>query len=132
MAETAAAPLVRQQAALSAKPPAALLAVPRPRLRGQAGYPYGQMLATLIAGAPPDAMPVPTSGAPQQINQRLCSRRADGMTVAPEEAAVLEGPGLRLVPLPDVPEGSSRHVFCSLDVPAAWMARIDRAIGSKR
>lgn len=127
------AALAREQARLPATPTAvALLEAPGLKLLVKDGYSYGPMLDRLIAAVPAEAAPVRTSVEPLQMSQMLRNGRADWMIVAPEEAAVLEAPGLRLVPLPDAPEGSTRHLYCSLDVPTDWMARIDRAIGSKR
>jgi hypothetical protein len=50
------------------------------------------------------------------------------MIVAPEEAAVLGGPGLRRLTLTDAPAGPTRHLYCGSTVPAGWLARIDEAL----
>ena len=58
----------------------------------------------------------------------LRSGRADWMVVAPEEAAVLGGQGLKLVTFSDMPAGPARHLYCSAGVPTEWIARVDRAL----
>jgi polar amino acid transport system substrate-binding protein len=105
---------------------AALLADRRHALLVKDGYSYGSMLDGLIARISPRR--VRTSVDPLQMALMLRSGRADWMIVAPEEAQVLGGAGLRLVALADAPPGPTRHLYCSLDVPDAWMARIDAAL----
>ncbi len=107
---------------------AALLADPALRLLVKEGYSYGPRLDALIAAAP--RPPLSTSVEPLQMARMLASGRADWTPVAPEEAEVLRVPGLRLVPLSDEPQGQARHLYCSRAVPAAWMARIDAALGA--
>ena len=102
------------------------LADPRLRLLIKEGYSYGEVVDRLIAGAV--AAPARTSVDPLQMGRMRRSGRADWMIVAPEEAAVLGGAGLRLVTFSDVPVGPARHLYCSTDVPSAWLARIDRAL----
>ena len=127
------AALARAQATLPTPATAgALVGAPGLRLLVKEGYSYGPLLDRLIAASPADAAPVRTSVEPLQMSQMLRSGRADWMIVAPEEAAVLGGPGLRLVPLQDLPEGQTRHLYCTRDVPADWLARIDRALGPQR
>lgn len=121
------AALVRPEAALPTPATAAtLLAAPHLRLLVKDGYSYGPLLDRLIAGAA--AAPQRTNVDPPQMSQMLRSGRADWMIVAPEEAAVLGGAGLREQTLADVPEGPTRHLYCSEDVPADWIQRIDRAL----
>jgi polar amino acid transport system substrate-binding protein len=50
------------------------------------------------------------------------------MLAAPEEAEALLGPGLRRIAFSDLPPGQTRHLYCSRDVPDAWLARFDRAL----
>lgn len=94
------------------------------------GYSYGTVLDRLLA-TQAEAV-VRTSVDPPQMGLMLRSGRADWMIVAPEEAEVLGGPGLRLLTLSDVPEGPTRHLYCSHDVPADWIERIDRALATPR
>ena len=94
------------------------------------GYSYGPLLDGLIAAAAHS--PVRTSVEPMQMSLMLVSKRADWMIVSPEEAAVLTRPGLQLTPLADAPAGPTRHLYCSSDVPAGWLARIDDALRALR
>jgi hypothetical protein len=103
-----------------------LLADTRFTLLVKDGYSYGPTLDALLAKAP---APVErTSVDPPQMSLMLRSGRADWMIVAPEEAAVLGAQGLQLITFTDVPSGLTRHLYCGNDVPAEWMARIDRAL----
>lgn len=105
---------------------AELLAEPSLKLLVKDGYSYGPVLDALIAQA---ARPVErTSVEPLQMRWMLLSNRADWMIVAPEEAAMLAAPGLRLVRFADVPAGPARHLYCSSDLPQAWLDGIDRAL----
>jgi polar amino acid transport system substrate-binding protein len=108
----------------------ALLASRTLRLLVKDGYSYGPLLDGLIDSAA--RAPVRTSVEPMQMSLMLLSKRADWMIVAPEEAAVLTRPGLQLTPLTDAPEGPTRHLYCSTDVPAHWLARIDDALRALR
>lgn len=100
------------------------------RLLVKEGYSYGAALDERIAALRPG--PARTAADPPQMSRMLQSGRADWMIVAPEEAAVLGAPGLRLVTLTDLPDGPTRHLYCSADVPAEWLARIDRALAAPR
>lgn len=108
----------------------ALLASRTLRLLVKDGYSYGPLLDGLIAAAA--LAPLRTTVEPMQMSLMLVSRRADWMIVSPEEAAVLTRPGLRLTPLSDAPVGPTRHLYCSSDVPAGWLARIDDALRALR
>lgn len=108
----------------------ALLASRTLRLLIKDGYSYGPFLDGLIVSAA--RVPLRTSVEPTQMSKMLVSRRADWMIVAPEEAAVLTQRGLRLTRLTDAPDGPTRHLYCSADVPADWMARIDSALQTLR
>ena len=107
-----------------------LLASATLRLLVKDGYSYGPLLDGQIAAAA--TAPLRTSVEPMQMSLMLVSRRADWMIVAPEEAAVLTRPGLLLTPLADAPDGPTRHLYCSSDVPVGWMARIDDALRALR
>jgi polar amino acid transport system substrate-binding protein len=98
----------------------------RLRLLVKEGYSYGGLLDTLIAQRRPRT--VSTSAEPALMAQMLRSERADWMIVAPEEADVIVGAGLRLVPLAGMPDGPTRHLYCSRALPEAWRARIDAAL----
>lgn len=125
------AALLRSGAVDSATPRAsALLADPALRLLVKDGYSYGPRLDGLIAGAA--RAPLRTMVEPLQMSLMLRSGRADWMIVAPEEAEVLQRSGLILMPLADAPEGPTRHLYCSADVPAEWLARIDAALAAQR
>jgi polar amino acid transport system substrate-binding protein len=125
------AALVRAGAVVDATLPAsALLADPALRLLVKDGYSYGPQLDRLIAGAA--RPPLRTTVEPVQMSRMLRSGRADWMIVSPEEAEVLQRVGQRVLPLADAPEGPTRHLYCSADVPAAWLARIDAALAARR
>lgn len=125
------AALVREATGLSAPMRAADLLAGRPwRLLVKDGYSYGPVLDRLLASHAHAV--VRTSVDPPQMSLMLRSGRADWMIVAPEEAEVLGGPGLRLLTLSDVPEGPTRHLYCSQDLPADWIERIDRALAAPR
>ena len=99
------------------------------RLMVKDGYSYGPQLDRLIAQAP--RAPKRTNVDPSQMSLMLSSGRADWMLVAPEEAAVVARRGLHLVQLSDVAQGLTRHLYCSSDVPAAWMAGIDSGLAAR-
>jgi polar amino acid transport system substrate-binding protein len=109
---------------------AALLQSGSLRLLVKDGYSYGAWLDGLIAQAA--RPPLRTTVEPLQMSRMLRSGRADWMIVAPEEAQVLEREGLHLTRLTDAPDGPTRHLYCSSDVPATWMARIDDALRGRR
>jgi polar amino acid transport system substrate-binding protein len=104
----------------------ALLANRTLRLLVKDGYSYGPQLDALIVAAA--RTPVRTAVEPQQMSLMLVSGRADWMIVSPEEADVLLQQGLHLARLTDAQDGPTRHLYCSGDVPADWMARIDEAL----
>lgn len=121
------AALARAAAALPAGASAeTLLADRRWRLLVKEGYSYGSHLDALIVRLQP--VRVSTSAEPAQMAQMLRSGRADWMIVAPEEAGSLQAPGLVQLPLAGMPPGPTRHLYCSADVPDAWIARIDAAL----
>lgn len=93
------------------------------------GYSYGEALDGLILRLKPDT--VDTSAEPMLMGQMLRSGRADWMIVAPEEGELIARQGLRLLPLAGMPDGQSRHLYCSRDLPDAWLARIDAALGDR-
>lgn len=94
------------------------------------GYSYGQHLDGLLIRT---AMPAQrTAVDPAQMARMLSAGRADWMIVAPEEAAELVVPGLRMIEFADMPPGLTRHLYCSQEVGDDWMARIDRALAAPR
>ena len=121
--------LARAEAGLPAQTSAqSLLADRRFRLLIKDGYSYGPQLDTLIERVRPRV--VRTSVEPPQMARMLRSGRADWMIVAPEEAASLAAGELVLVALAGMPPGPTRHLYCSRDLPDAWLARIDAALAS--
>jgi uncharacterized protein (TIGR02285 family) len=50
------------------------------------------------------------------------------LAVALDQQPEVRAARLETVALPGMPEGSTRHLICSLKVPAAWLQRIDAAI----
>lgn len=91
------------------------------------GYSYGAAFDALLAGA---AGAVRTAADPPQMAQMVRAGRAAWMIVAPEEAEVLQQPGLRFVEFRDVPPGPTRHLYCNRAVPADWLARVDRVLAA--
>lgn len=121
--------LVRQALPVAERSTAAdLLGDARLTLLVKDGYSYGSVLDGLIARLSPRVLR--TSVDPPQMSRMLRSGRADWMIVAPEEAGVLGGAGLRPVTLADVPQGPTRHLYCGQDLPDAWLARIDAALAA--
>lgn len=119
--------LVRDDLAFGGPPKAAdWLADPRLRLLVKDGYSYGELIDRGLSAAAPNL--VRTHVDPPQMSLMLRSGRADWMVVAPEEAAVLGGQGLKLVTFSDMPAGPARHLYCSADVPTEWIARVNRAL----
>jgi polar amino acid transport system substrate-binding protein len=65
--------------------------------------------------------------------------RAGWMIVAPEEAEVLLAdpgsagapPQLQLYPLPGLPAGQTRHLYCNKAVPEAVIERLNRALSER-
>lgn len=107
---------------------AELISDPRWRLLVKEGYSYGRRLDKAIAEAP--RPPVRTSVDPPQMARMLRAERADWMIVAPEEAAMLAAPGLRLIEFSDLDAGPTRHLYCSRSLPEDWLTRIDRALAA--
>ena len=107
-------------------PVTALLRDEQLRLLVKEGYSYGAHVDRLLEAR--REAPMRTSVDPRQMAVMLQAGRADWMIVAPEEADALRLPGLKLVSLSDMPEGPTRHLYCSSDVPPDWIERIDRAL----
>lgn len=93
------------------------------------GYSYGAALDGLIVRL--QTRTVSTSAEPTLMGQMLRSGRADWMLVAHEEGELIAGDGLRLLPLAGQADGLSRHLYCSADLPDAWLARIDAALAQR-
>ena len=101
------------------------------------GYSYGALLDGLIAQHAGQVRR--TSAESQQMARMIEAGRASWMIVAPEEAEVLlsePGPGgtlpqLQLHPLPGVPAGQTRHLYCSKAVPEAVIERLNRALAER-
>jgi hypothetical protein len=98
------------------------------------GYSYGPLLDDWIARHP--AAVRRTSAESAQMVRMIDAARAGWMIVAPEEAGTLLAglagatDRLRLVPLPGVPAGPTRHVYCNRSVPDVVIERFDRAIAA--
>ena len=117
--------------------PAALLADTDLPLLVKEGYSYGALLDGLVAQHPGQVRR--TSAESQQMARMIEAGRAGWMIVAPEEAEVLlaePGPGgvlpqLQLHPLPGVPAGQTRHLYCNKAVPEAVIQRLNRALAER-
>ena len=114
-----------------------LLADPALPLLVKEGYSYGALLDGLIARHAGQVRR--TSAENQQMARMLEAGRAGWMIVAPEEAEVLlaePGAGgaplqLQLHPLPGVPAGQTRHLYCNKAVPEAVIERLNRALAER-
>jgi polar amino acid transport system substrate-binding protein len=119
------------------RPLAALLADASQPLLVKDGYSYGALLDGLIAQHAGQVRR--TSAENQQMARMIEAGRAGWMIVAPEEAEVLlaePGPGgvlpqLQLHPLPGVPAGQTRHLYCNKAVPEAVIERLNRALAER-
>lgn len=115
----------------------ALLADASQPLLVKDGYSYGPQLDALIARHARQVRR--TSAESQQMVRMIEAGRAGWMMVSPEEAEVLlaePGPGgalpqLQLHPLPGVPAGQTRHLYCNKAVPEAVMERLNRALAER-
>jgi polar amino acid transport system substrate-binding protein len=125
----------RDAPAFGNRPVAVLLGDAAQPLLVKDGYSYGPALDALIALNPSHVRR--TAADSTQMVRMIDAARAGWMIVAPEEAgallAVLPGATerLRLMPLPDVPAGPTRHVYCNRSLPDAMIERLDRAIGER-
>ena len=116
---------------------AGLMADPALPLLVKEGYSYGPLLDGLIAQHAGQVRR--TSAEAQQMARMLEAGRAVWMIVAPEEAEVLQAepgaagapPQLQLHPLPGVPEGQTRHLYCNKAVPEAVIERLNRALAER-
>jgi polar amino acid transport system substrate-binding protein len=116
---------------------AGLLADPALPLLVKEGYSYGPLLDGLIAQHAGQVRR--TSAEAQQMARMLEAGRAGWMIVAPEEAEVLladpgaagASPQLQLHPLPGVPAGQTRHLYCNKAVPEAVIERVNRALAER-
>jgi polar amino acid transport system substrate-binding protein len=93
------------------------------------GFSYGPQLDARLARA---AAAVHTSAALASMAAMVRADRAAWMLATPEEAEALLAPGLRRITFSDLPAGQTRHLYCSRDVPADWLARFDRALAPGR
>jgi polar amino acid transport system substrate-binding protein len=101
------------------------------------GYSYGPLLDGLIALHAGQVRR--TSAESQQMVRMVEAGRAGWMIVAPEEAEVLLAdpgaagapPQLKLHPLPGVPAGQTRHLYCNKAVPEAVVERLNRALAER-
>ncbi len=114
---------------------AAVLADPGLQLVIVDGVSYGSQLDALIANAA--RLPLRAGVDQQRMFRMLLAGRADYSIGSPEELSHLvdrrELPAGALEPvrLPGMPEGRSRHLLCSQQVPERVMQRLDAAIRAK-
>lgn len=116
---------------------AALIADPAQPLLVKEGYSYGPLLDGLIGQH--GAQVRRTSAESQQMARMVEAGRAGWMIMSPEEAEVLlaepgpQGarPQLQLQPLPGVPPGQTRHLYCNKAVPEAVVERLNRALAER-
>lgn len=101
-------------------------------LLAKEGYSYGPLIDDLIRLHPQHV--VRTTAESAQMARMIEAGRAGWMIMAPEEADALfasigdAARALRLVPLPGVPPGQTRHLYCNRSVPADVIERLDRAL----
>lgn len=107
-------------------PPEQLLADRRLRLLVKEGYSYGRDLDALIARHARE--PLATSAEPMQLLQMLRSGRADWTIASAEDAALHVDGTLVALAFSGQPPGPTRHLYCSVDLPDDWLARIDAAL----
>lgn len=92
-------------------------------------------LAALVRSA---AWPAASASATTLLAERqLRLLIKDGYSYGPRldrliaaEAQSLAAAGLRQVSLSDEPEGPTRHLYCNLGVPAAWLESLDGALAA--
>ena len=101
------------------------------------GYSYGPMLDGLIGRHAGQVRR--TTAESLQMARMVEAGRAGWMVISPEEAEVLlaepgaQGlrPRLQLQPLPGVPPGQTRHLYCNKAVPEAVLERLNRALAER-
>jgi polar amino acid transport system substrate-binding protein len=101
------------------------------------GYSYGPLLDGVIAQ---HAAQVRRTSAENLLMARMLEAgRAAWMIISPEEAGVLlaeltpvgNAAPLLLHPLPGVPDGQTRHLYCNKAVPEAVIERLNRALADR-
>lgn len=99
-------------------------------------YSYGTALDAWIAAAA--RAPQRTGASNEELAGMLVAARAAWTVIAPEEAQTLferspaVSAALHTVHLADMPQGLTRHLYCSRAVPDAVIERIDRALAATR
>lgn len=117
------------------RPLPALLADASRPLLVKDGYSYGALLDGLIAQHAGTVRRTSTESV--QMARMVEAGRAAWMIIAPEEADALladmgaAGAALHLQPLPGVPAGQTRHLYCSKAVPEALLERLNRALAER-
>jgi len=114
---------------------AAMLAVPGIRVGTVAGYSYGDAVDRLLQplGERNDPAPSPAANLAKLLAGRfdLALFNSEDLDHLVAQSPDIAGRIARL-PLADVAEGRTRHLICSLKVPAEQAERIDRAISRLR
>jgi hypothetical protein len=114
------------------QPLASLLGAGGPAVLVKDGYSYGAVLDALIAQQPSAVRR--TSAESVQMALMIDAGRAAWMIVAPEEAEVLlqqmpeVARRLQLVAVAGMPDGNTRHLYCSQAVSDALITQINRAL----
>ena len=128
--------LVRSDRAIAAAPSAAaLLADASQPLLAKEGYSYGASIDALIQSQPAAVQRTSVESVP--MARMVAAGRAGWMLISPEESEPLlaslgtERAALRLVSLVGGERGPSRHLYCNLQVSAALIARLDRALAER-
>ncbi len=128
--------LVRSDRVIAAAPSAAaLLADASQPLLAKEGYSYGVSIDALIQSQP--AAVQRTSTESVSMARMVAAGRAGWMLISPEESEPLlaslgtDRAALRLVTLAGGEPGSTRHLYCNLQVSAALIARLDRALAKR-
>ena len=102
----------------------------------KAGFSYGPYIDALLARWSQAALT--TNAENTEMVRMVSMHRGDFMFAAEEEADYLvEKAGVprervRLIRFSDMPEGESRHIICSMKVPASLIERLDIAIGAAK
>ncbi len=109
---------------------------PSLRLLVYDGVSYGTALDRWIAERP--GSPLRAHAGRSRALDMLARGRADWMIGTPDELRTMQAAGdprgaagFELVRLPGMPPPVTRHLACSLQVPATWMTRLDRAIQAR-
>lgn len=109
-----------------------VLATPDLRVLVKENYSYGRDIDAALAKVRGGV--VVTTAENVNMLAMLYGQRADLMFIGEEEYQYLmrqstyAAKDFSLLRFADLPEGEARHIMCSMDVPQAWMRRLDREI----